>query len=201
MYRFKEGKMSTRKGRAIFLEDVLSQAIELVRQVIEAKNPNLENKELIAEQVGIGAIIFNDLAVDRVRDVEFDWDKALNFEGDSGPFVQYTHVRCLSLVRKFAKPVPVNFQTVLTEPEERELIRVLLNYQDVLAASFTTFRPNILAQYMLEVCAAFSRFYNKHRILGEPDLIAASRMTLVESTRRVLAAGLRTMNIQAPTAM
>lgn len=201
MYRFKEGKMSTRKGRTIFLEDVMSQAIEMVDKVIESKNPNLENRKLIAEQVGVGAIIFNDLAVDRVRDVEFDWDKALNFEGDSGPYVQYMHVRCLSLIRKFGKPVPKDFSMTLSTPEERELVRTLLNYQDTLTGAFTTFRPNILAQYMLELCAAFSRFYNKNRILGEAEDVQNSRMTLVEATRRVLQAGLITLNIQAPEAM
>lgn len=201
MYRFKEGKMSTRRGRTVFLEDVIRQAIEMVDKLIEAKNPNLENRKLVAEQVGIGAILFNDLAVDRVRDVEFDWEKALNFEGDSGPYVQYMHVRCLSLIRKYGKPAPKSIAIELTSPEERELVRTLLNYQDVLAAAFTTFRPNIVAQYMLELCAAFSRFYNKHRILGEAEDVQTSRMALVEATRRVLEAGLRTLNIQAPEAM
>jgi arginyl-tRNA synthetase len=201
MYRFKEGKMSTRKGRAIFLEDVVTQAIELVEKVIEEKNPNLPNKKLVAEQVGLGAIIFNDLAVDRVKDVEFDWEKALNFEGDSGPYVQYTHVRCVSLRKKYGKEPVRRLPIALSTAEERELVRVLLNYEDVLAASFQTFRPNILAQYMLEVCGAFSRFYNKNRILGEAPEIETARMGLVEATRRVIEAGLKTLNIQAPEAM
>jgi arginyl-tRNA synthetase len=201
MYRFKEGKMSTRKGRTVFLEDVLTQSVELMTKIIEAKNPTLENKAKIAEQVGIGAVTFNDLAVDRVRDVEFDWEKALSFEGDSGPYVQYSHVRCLSLIRKFGKPVSDDFKCDLVSEEERELIRVLLNYQDVLTAAFDSFRPNIVAQYLLELCAAFSRFYNKHRIIGEPADVESSRMTLVERSRRVLAAGLKTLGIQAPEAM
>jgi arginyl-tRNA synthetase len=201
MYRFKEGKMSTRKGRAIFLEDVLSQAIELVEKLIEEKNPDLENKKVVAQQVGLGAVVFNDLAVDRVRDVEFDWEKVLNFEGDSGPYVQYTHVRCVSLIRKSGRPAPTLMNTVLASSEERELVRILLNYQDVLSASFANFRPNILAQYLLEVCAAFSRFYNKHRILGEPQEIEQSRLALVEATRKILKSGLGVLNIQAPQAM
>jgi arginyl-tRNA synthetase len=201
MYRFKEGKMSTRKGRTIFLEDVVLEAIEQVGRLIAAKNPNLENRAKVAEQVGIGAIIFNDLAVDRVRDVEFDWAKALNFEGDSGPYVQYMHVRCLSLIRKYAKPIPQAFTAVLSTTEERDLIRLLLGYQDVLTGAFTTFRPNILAQYLLELCGSFSRFYYKNRILGEAPEVESSRMLLVELSRRVLAAGLQTMNMQAPEAM
>jgi arginyl-tRNA synthetase len=201
MYRFKEGKMSTRKGRTVFLEDVLNQAIEMVERVIEEKNPSLPDKKKVAEQVGVGAIIFNDLAVDRVKDVEFDWDKALNFEGDSGPYVQYSYVRCMSLLRKYAKTPAMRLSIALSSNEERELVRLLLNYQDVLSASFTTFRPNILAQYLLEVCGAFSRFYNKHRILGEASDVETARMGLVEASRRVLKSGLETLNIQAPDAM
>jgi arginyl-tRNA synthetase len=155
----------------------------------------------VAEQVGVGAIIFNDLAVDRVKDVEFDWDKALNFEGDSGPYVQYSYVRCMSLLKKYAKTPVTSLPIALSSNEERELIRLLLNYQDVLSASFTTFRPNILAQYLLEVCGAFSRFYNKHRILGEASDVETARMGLVEASRRVLKSGLETLNIQAPDAM
>jgi arginyl-tRNA synthetase len=201
MYRFKEGKMSTRKGRTIFLEEVVTQAVEMVSKLIEAKNPNLENKQKIAEQVGIGAIIFNDLAVDRVRDVEFDWEKALNFEGDSGPYVQYMHVRCVSVLKKYGKKPEQTIKLVLQSPEERELIRMLLNYQDVLEASFSTFRPNILAQYLLELCGGFSRFYNKQRILGEEADLESSRIALVEMSRKVLAAGLKNLNIAAPQAM
>ena len=133
--------------------------------------------------------------------MEFDWEKALSFDGDSGPYVQYTHVRCLSLIRKFAKPVPTVFSKALTETEERELIRHLMNYQDVLSVAFAHFRPNMLAQYLLELCATFSRFYNKHRILNEPAEVESSRMLLVDLTRRVLAAGMATLNMQAPVAM
>lgn len=201
LYRFKEGKMSTRAGRTVFLEDILREAISQVDALIAEKNPGLANRALVAEQVGIGAVIFNDLAVDRVRDVEFDWAKALNFEGDSGPYVQYMHVRCLSLIRKYGKPIAREFACELKSPEERELVRLLLSYQDTLESAFAQFRPNVLAQYLLELCGAFSRFYNKHRILNEPEAVESSRMLLVELSREVLAAGLRVMNMQAPEQM
>lgn len=201
MYRFKDGKMSTRSGRTIFLEDVLSQATELVEKVIAAKNPNLANKSLVAEQVGLGAVIFNDLMVDRVRDVEFDWEKVLNFEGDSGPYVQYMHVRCVSLMQKYQKTCLEKSVLELNSTEERELVRILLLYQETLHAAFEHFRPNILAQYLLEVCGAFSRFYNKHRILGEDPETEASRMALVAVCRKVLAAGLGVLGVPVPSAM
>lgn len=206
MYRFKDlGRMSSRKGNVIFLEDVVKQAIEMVKKTIEEKNPDLKEKDLIAEQVGVGAVIFNDLSFDRIKNVDFDWEKVLSFEGDSGPYVQYCHVRCVSLLNKYiekhgSKPKR-EFLTSLESDEERLLVRTLLEYQDILKASFDTFRPNILAQYLLDVCGAFSRFYNKHRILGESSEIETSRMMLVECTREILFRGLSTLNIQAPMAM
>jgi arginyl-tRNA synthetase len=204
-YRFKDGKMSTRSGRTVFLEDVTRQAVEIVEQQMSEKKPGLENLKAIARQVAIGGVVFNDLAVDRVRDVEFDWEKVLSFEGDSGPYVQYMHVRCLSLIKKYGKTPVTNLPIVLASTEERELVRLLLSYPDILSVAFSTYRPNILAQYLLEVCAHFGRFYNKHRILGvsdgESSDIETARMGLVEITRRILKQGLRTMNIEAPNAM
>lgn len=202
MYRFKDvGRMSTRRGNVIFLEDVVKQAVEMVEKLIEEKNPSLPDKKKVAEQVGVGAIIFNDLAFDRVKNVDFDWEKVLNFEGDSGPYVQYCHVRCMSLLKKYGKTPPEELPVDLTSAEERELIRLLLGYQDTLTSSFQTFRPNVLAQYLLEICGAFNRFYNKHRILGEDANLEAARMGLVEVTRQILKMGLKTLNIQAPDAM
>jgi arginyl-tRNA synthetase len=207
MYRFKDvGKMSSRKGNVIFLEDVVKQAIEMVEKVIAEKNPNLANARQVAEQVGVGAIIFNDLASDRVKNVDFDWEKVLNFEGDSGPYVQYCHVRCASLIRKYGdkydgKVPPKTFTTDLKSSDERELVRLLLGYQDTLAAAFNQYRPNVLAHYLLEVCAAFNRFYQKNRILGEAPDVEASRMALVDATRLILKMGLKTLNIEAPDVM
>jgi len=201
MYRFKEGKMSTREGRMILFEDVIFQAIELVEKLIEEKNPNLENKKLAAQQIALGAVIFNDLLNDRVKNVDFDWDRILNFEGDSGPYVQYTTVRCKSLVRKYSKPVPERPPIVMSSLEERQLIYTLLRFQDSVAAAYRQYKPNILAQYLLDLCSAFSHFYHKNRILGEAAEVEASRMSLVSATEKILVQGLRLLNIEAPEAM
>jgi arginyl-tRNA synthetase len=207
LYRFKEGvKMSTRKGQVIFLEEVLRQAIERTREIIQTKNPNLSEDERarVAEEVGVGAVIFNDLLFDRSKNVEFDWDRILSFEGDSGPYVQYMHVRCASLIKKFeAAGLRPNLEevSVLSSAEERELIRQLMSFDEVLESSFAGFRPNVLAQYLLEVCAAFSRFYHEHRILDEAEPIRGSRMALVECTRVILARGLRLLSIRPPQVM
>lgn len=201
MYRFKDSKLSTRKGNTIFLEEVLQKAVELVTEIIAKKNPDLPDRENVARQVGVGAIVFNDLMNDRVKNVDFDWDQALNFEGDSGPYVQYCGVRCSSLMRKYGKPIPREFSASLDSPEERELIRFLLNYQDTLKNSFKNFKPNFLAGYLIDLCHRFSSFYNKCRILGESPELEASRMTLVRAVQLVLKEGLAHLSVELPEAM
>lgn len=201
LYRFKEGKMSTRAGRVVLFEDVITQAIELVEKMIEEKNPGLENKGLVAKQVAMGAVIFNDLVNDRMKNVEFDWDRILSVEGDSGPYVQYTAVRCRSILRKFAKAVPKQASLEMTQEEERKLVFQLLQFEDILTGAYKQFRPNILAQYLLELCASFSHFYHKCRILGEDPEVESSRIALVAATERVLVQGLKILNIEAPEAM
>ncbi|MBN8541647.1 MAG: arginine--tRNA ligase [Deltaproteobacteria bacterium] len=204
LYRFKDGvKMSTRKGNVIFLEDILKQAIERTAEVIATKNPGLSSEERakIAQDVGVGAVIFGDLVFDRVKNVEFDWDRILSFEGDSGPYVQYMHVRCQSLLRKFGRVPNLSQVSPLIEKDERELVRLLMSYDETLEASFRGFKPNILAQYLLEVCGVFSRFYHNNRILGEARDLEESRMALVAATQAVLKQGLNKLSIQAPDYM
>jgi len=201
LYRFKEGKMSTRQGKVILFEDVLTQAIELVSNMITEKNPGLENKDLIAKQVALGAVVFNDLVNDRVKNVEFDWDRILSVEGDSGPYVQYTVVRCKSILRKYAKAVPTALTRDMNADEERKLVFQLLQFEDILTGAYKQFRPNILAQYLLELCGSFSHFYHKCRIIGEAPEVEASRIAMVAATERILIQGLKILNIEAPEAM
>lgn len=200
-YRFKDGKMSTRKGKVVLAEDVIFQAIERVAVMIDEKNPNLENKELIARQVAAGAVVFNDLVNDRVKNVDFDLDRAVNMEGDSGPYVQYTNVRCKSILRKYAKPVPTKFDRVLDTAEEQRLIFTLLQFEHFVRVAYRQFKPNLIAQYCLELCTQFSHFYHKNRILGEASDVEASRIWLVDATSKVLTEALNLMNIPSPEAM
>lgn len=201
LYRFKEGKMSTRAGRVVLFEDVITQAIELVQKTIEEKNPGLENKDTVAKQVALGAVIFNDLVNDRVKNVEFDWDRILSVEGDSGPYVQYTVVRCKSILRKYGKAAPATASIEMAHEEERKLVFQLLQFEDILSGAYKQYRPNILAQYLLEVCGSFSHFYHKCRIIGEASEVEASRIALVAATEKVLIQGLAILNIEAPEAM
>ena len=193
--------MSTRQGKVIRFEDVITQAIELVRNMIEEKNSALEHKDTVAKQVAIGAVIFNDLINDRVKNVEFDWDRILSVEGDSGPYVQYTTVRCKSILRKYGKTPSEKASLEMAMDEERKLVFQLLQFEDILNGAYKQYRPNILAQYLLELCGNFSHFYHKCRILGEAPEVESSRIALVVATEKVLIQGLKILNIQAPEAM
>lgn len=207
LYRFKDmGKMSSRKGQIIRLEDILNKAVTRVRAVIQEKNPNLENSEEVAEKVAVGAIIFNDLVNDRVRDVEFDWEKALSFDGDSGPYLQYVYVRCRSLLKKSGhilshgeKP-PLTMVDLKSE-EEKNLIKTLLQYEHVLTDSYKHFKPNILCHYLLDVATKYNQVYQRHKILGGDPELLDSRLALVFCTQEVIRNGLKVLNIQTPSAM
>ncbi|MCB9026813.1 MAG: arginine--tRNA ligase [Bdellovibrionaceae bacterium] len=202
MYRFKDmGRMSTRKGNVIHLEDVLNKAISSIKKVIEEKNPNLKDKDLVARQVGVGAVIFNDLVNDRTKNVDFDWERVLSFEGDSGPYVQYVAVRCKSILRKFNKKLPKCFSVELNSSEEHELIVRLLSFDEVLSLAFKNFKPHFLANYLLDLCRAFNQFYHKCRIIDQEQSLAESRAKLVEMTEAVLSQGLSILNIQCPDEM
>lgn len=200
-YRFKDGKMSTRKGKVVLAEDLIFQSIDLVRAMIDAKNPDLPDKETVARQVAAGAIIFNDLINDRVKNIDFDWDRALSTEGDSGPYVQYTNVRCKSILRKYGKAVPTTLPRNLETPEEVRLMFSLLQFDHVVEVAYRQFKPNVIAQYLLELCSQFSHFYHKNRILGEDLAVEGSRIALVDATSRVLTEGLALLNIPSPEMM
>ncbi|MCX7978193.1 MAG: arginine--tRNA ligase [Bdellovibrionaceae bacterium] len=202
LYRFKEGKMSTRRGKLVLFEDVIYQAIDSVKKMIDDKNPDLPDKDKVSRQVAAGAIIFNDLVNDRVKGVDFDWDRVLNMEGDSGPYVQYTNVRCRSLLRKAGRPVGFESpQKILVHPDEQRLLFLLLQFDHIVATAWRLRKPNIVAQYLLDLCGAFSHFYHNCRILGEAQDVETSRLSLVAATNRILTRGLALLNIESPEVM
>ena len=177
----------------------LTQAQERVQEII--KDRDLVNKDRIAREVGIGAVVFNDLMNDCIKDVDFDWGRLLDFEGRTGPFVQYTHVRCLSLLNKYKGQLKLQFTktTSVCEKEEERVLWKLLSFEECVFNSFVNFKPHILACYLLELSRDFNRFYAQQKILGserEEDL-----MILVDSVRRVLKRGLSILNIPIPSKM
>lgn len=217
MYRFKgAGKMSSRQGQAIYLKDLLEQTTSRVFKIIEDRRPELKNKEQIAKQVGVGALIFNDLMNDSAKDVDFDWDKVLDFESRSGPFVQYTLVRCFSLLKKASQDAASqtqtsqgdalvsqtqdeNFSLSSLEDSELKLAWLLLSFEDAVVKSFTHFKVHILARYLLDLCKEFSRFYASERILDSER--SKERLLLVQAVKKVLIKGLNILNVPQPEQM
>lgn len=201
MMNLKEGKMSTRKGRVIFLEEVLDRSIEMVRKVIEEKNPDLKDREAVAKSVGIGAVIFNDLKNNRVKDVLFDWEQVLNFDGETGPYVQYTHARLCSILRKSGKtPDPAKLDYSRFD-EAGTLLALLGRFPKALADAAASYEPSMLTSYILDVAQTANHFYKEHRVIGEPAEIEMARLAVVDAARTVIANGLRLLGITAPEEM
>ena len=197
------GKMSTREGNIIKLEDLLNEAIERAQKVIEEKNPDLTNKEEIAKKVGIGAVIFNDLANSRVKDEIFDWDTILNFQGETGPYVQYTYVRTKSVLEKVEK-VPefseINLSK-LSDEYSQNIIKLLYNFQDTLIQVTNKEEPSILSRYLIELAKAFSTFYNENKIISDDKETQDARVYLTYSVGKILKIGAELLGMQMPNKM
>jgi arginyl-tRNA synthetase len=192
-------KMSTRKGRVILLEEVLKEAIDMALTNIKDKNPDLENAEETARWVGTGAVIFHDLKNDRMNDIEFSLEDMLTFEGETGPYVQYTHARAQSILRKAALQ-EMNQFTGLEDQESWELIKILNKYPEVIQDAYEKHSPSILAKYILSVSKAFNKYYGKTRILEENEKLN-SRLLLVKAVTNILSEGLSLLGIKAPKQM
>lgn len=203
MVQLKTGKMSTREGNVIKLEDLLNEAISRVTQIMDEKNPNLENKEEIAKKIGVGAVIFNDLYNSRIKDEIFDWDAMLNFNGETGPYMQYIYVRTKSLLEK-AGYVPeineVNFSK-LTDISSLRVIKLIYSFEDILKQSAEKYEPYIIARYLIKLAQAFSSFYNENKIIGEEKNVQDARLYLTYATGLVLKTGAKILGIKMPEKM
>tara|TARA_Y100000310_G_scaffold345353_2_gene464076 strand:- start:2201 stop:3880 length:1680 start_codon:yes stop_codon:yes gene_type:complete len=195
--------MSTRKGSIIFLEEVLDKAIELAKKIISEKNPKLENKNEVARIVGIGAVVFADLGSDRVKDVVFDWEKILNFEGETAPYIQYTHVRCCSIIKKAKTDLKLdelNWNSV-KEPEEVALLKHIMHFDGAVAQAAKQYKPSIIARYLLDLCSLFNSFYEKHKVIVNDENVMTIRLAIVDCVKSVLSYGLGLLGIRAPNEM
>lgn len=203
MVRLKTGKMSTREGNVIKLEEILQEAIQRAREIIQEKNPDLENKEEIAKRVGIGAIIFNDLANSRVKDEIFDWDTILNFQGETGPYIQYIFVRTKSVLEKanylpdFAK---LDFD-VLSDEYSQKVMKLLYQYHDILKQVIDKNEPSILSRYLIDLAKGYSVFYNENKIIVEDQKQKDARLYLTYAVNLVLESGAKLLGIQMPDKM
>jgi arginyl-tRNA synthetase len=200
----KDGKkMSTRKGKIILLDEVLQTAIEDVRKVIADKNPGLANAEEVAKTVGVGAVIFHDLKNYRLNDINFSWEDMLNFEGETGPYVQYTHARACSLLRRGDyKGGEVTLpEGALEGAETWAVVTLLLNFPKVIERAGEEFDPSQLGKYVIDLAQAFNKFYAHVRVLAEDEAAKTARLHLVAATAHVLREGLRLLGLGAPTEM
>ncbi|MBO5349503.1 MAG: arginine--tRNA ligase [Clostridia bacterium] len=203
MVRLKTGKMSTREGNAIKLDEILSEAVSRASKVIEEKNPNLENKEEVAKKVGIGAVIFNDLYNNRIKDEVFDWDIMLNFAGETGPYVQYIYVRTKSIIEK-AGYVPkleeVNVEKII-DNASMNIIKLLYSFGDTIKMAADKNEPSIISRYLIDLAQAFSSFYAENHIVGEEKEIQDARLYLSNMVGSVLKQGLNLLGIEVPEKM
>ncbi len=203
MVRLKTGKMSTREGNIVKLEDLLKEAIARALKVIEEKNPDLEDKEEVAKKVGLGAVIFNDLSNSRIKDEVFDWDTMLNFQGETGPYVQYIYVRTKSVLEKAGyvpeyKEINTN---ILADDASCAVIKTIANFADTLKQVVEKNEPSILARYLIELSQAFSSFYNHNKIIGEEKEVQNARLYLTYVVGNILKVGANLLGIQMPDRM
>lgn len=208
MVSLAEGTLSTRKGRVVFLEDVLNKAVEKTREVVVQKGVVSENIDRVAEEVGIGAVVFNELAHNRIKDYTFDWDKVLNFEGETGPYVQYTHARSCSLLRKAGKDMVSKAKNLdnidyekLTSDTMYELAKLIHNMPEVIKEAADRYEPSVVTRHVVKIAQGFNRFYNEERILQGDATGTVSRLTLVIATKNAIKNGLALLGIKAPERM
>ncbi len=200
---FGDEAMSTRKGNIVFLSDVLDEAVALAQKIVEEKNPTLEDKETVAKKVGLGAILFADLSSKRIKDVRFSWDEILTFDGETGPYLQYSLVRAKSILRRYDKPIePEVPEGTLQKKEEAALVRFLSRFPSVLAKAEEAREPFLVAQYLVGLAKTFNKFYTVHRILDAPtEEDTRARVLLVFAYADVLDTGLRLLGIPRPEQM
>lgn len=197
------GKMSTREGNIIKLENLLNESIQRARQIIEEKNPKLENKEEIAKKVGIGAVIFNDLSNSRIKDEIFEWDRILNFQGETGPYIQYIYVRTNSVLDKagyIPKIDDVKYE-LLKDKESINVISILYEFEDILQSVIEKNEPSILARYLISLSQSYSNFYNENKIITNDKKMTDSRLYLSNCVGIVLKIGGNLLGIEMPEKM
>lgn len=201
LVKFADRKLATRKGDVIFAKDVINEAIEKTAEIIESKNPNLINKDLAAKQIGIGAIIFTFLKNSRERDVVFSWEETLSFEGESGPYVQYSYVRGNSILNKAGIIDREADFSVLTTEDEFNLVKILGSFNDALKEAAERYEPFVITRYVTDLAKAYNKFYNAHPILNAEENIKNARLALTKTVCTVLKISLSILGIETPENM
>ena len=197
LVKFADRKLSTRKGEVILLDDLIRESIDKTLEVINEKNPNLENKEEVAKKIGVGAVVFTYLKNSREKDIVFDWKEMLSFEGETGPYVQYSYARANSILSRAGEINETPDFSKLNSKEEFELIKTLENFNKNIHLATEKLEPSVITRYVIEVAKLFNKFYNNHSVLNlEDKSLMAARLTLVKATCQVIKNALELIGIE-----
>ena len=203
MVRLTTGKMSTREGTVIKVDELLQESIDRVEQIINEKNPDMENKHEEAKKIGLGAIVFNNLNVSNIKDTVFDWNTALNFNGETGPYIQYIYVRTKSVLEKLGYTPTISDVDVslLQDKESLNVISNIYNFENVLMQVVDKNEPSLLARYLIELAQSYSNFYNENKIMDDDEKVKNARAYLTYATKLVLQTGAHLLGIEMPNKM
>lgn len=203
MVSMQDGTLSTRKGKVVFLEEVLNAAVEKTLSVITEKSPDLPDKPAVARQVGVGAVVWNALYSSRIKDIVFSWDKALNFDGETGPYVQYTHARCCAVLRKAGiADMPENPDySKLDDADSMRVVRALNDFKRAVREAMEKYEPYLVSRAVVAVCQAYNKFYYENRIIGEEPEVEKARLALTAAAKSVISTGLFLVGLSAPERM
>lgn len=196
LVKFADRKLSTRNGSIVLLDDLLREAVEKTMEVINEKNPELENKEEVAKKIGVGAVVFTYLKNSREKDIVFDWKEILSFDGETGPYVQYSYARGNSILNKGNDCTGTVDYSKLSSKEEFELVKSIANFNNIITLALDKLEPSILTRYVIEVAKGFNKFYNTHSVLNlEDETLKATRLNLVKASLQVIKNGLYLLGV------
>ena len=201
MISYEGEPLSSRKGITIYLDELLTRAQDKALAIIDEKTPGMENKIEVARQVGVGSVIFFDLYNSRIKDIDFRWDRALNFDGETGPYVQYTHARCCSVLKKAGDINTAPDYTALDDDEALALIKLLALFPEAVEEAARRNEPSVVTRAVTEIAKAYNKYYYEHRILGQDEAATSARLALTRAARDTIKTGLYLIGLQAPRQM
>lgn len=197
LVKFADRKLSTRKGEVILLDDLIKESIDKTLEVINEKNPNLDNKEEVSKKIGVGAVVFTYLKNSREKDIVFDWKEMLSFDGETGPYVQYSYARANSILTRAGGVKGNADYSKLSSKEEFELVKALEGFAKQIHLAIEKLEPSIVTRYAIEVAKSFNKFYNAHSVLNlEDEELKEARLSLVKATCQVIKNSLALLGIE-----